>query len=225
MRRLHFHILIFLLGGVIAGRAAHAIPWSHGSSSGVTRVSSTLDDATHTFTWVLQNATGTSDSPIGSGQALVWSLQPFSLYAPTAWTAPPGWTWDRSVGAWQNYEIANQNRKYYTPPSIGPGASATFTYTFDPNGPIINTFDKGFTGDPFTIGFLAYVAAVAPGSGTPDGSAKWSQTTDPVYGTMWYDRSDYRLDLIPEPSSLLALGMGAAGLAGFIRRRMWKSNR
>lgn len=189
----------------------------------MTRVSSTLDDATHTFTWVLQNTTGTSGSPIGDGQVLVWSLQPFDVYAPTAWTAPPGWTWDRSVGAWRNYEIASQNRKYYTPPSIGPGASATFTYTFDPNGPIIN--DKGLSADPFAIGFLTYVAAVVPGSGTPDGSAKWSQTTDPVYGTMWYDRSDYHPDvMMPEPGSLLALGMGVVGLAGFIRRRMRKSS-
>ena len=31
-----------------------------------------------------------------------------------------------------------------------------------------------------------------------------------------------RPTVAPEPSSLLALGMGAVGLAGFIRRRMWK---
>jgi hypothetical protein len=184
---------------------AQAVSWSSAKTTGITLVDSVLDTDTNTYTWTLTNG---SDAP-GMPYAILWALQPFNVPAPIAHTEPTGWEWN--AGSWQYYEVADPADKYYTPPSIAPGQSVVFTYTFDPMSPKINLRDD----DPESLCFISHVAQVEPGTGSLDGSTKWTPVTNPVYGPTWYDRCK----LIPEPCSLLVMTTGIISLSGFARRR------
>jgi hypothetical protein len=191
---------------------AHAQSWSSAKTSGITLVESALDTATNTYTWTLTNG---SDRP-GMPYSIIWTLQPFNVPAPISHTEPTGWGWKSS--GWEHYEVAASNKKYYTPPSIAPGQSVVFTYTFAPTAPKINRRD-----DSDAIGFLSHVAQVEPGSGSLDGSKKWTSADNPVYGQTWFDRStitpDPEYPPVPEPASLIALGFGLASLTSLVVRR------
>lgn len=192
---------------------ANAVSWSSAKTSGITLVESTLDVDTNTYTWVLTN---NSDQP-GLPYAIIWALQPFNVPAPISHTEPAGWEWN--AGSWQHYEVASPSQKYYTPPSIAPGQSVVFSYTFDPSAPKINLRGD----DPVTLSFLSHVAQVEPGSGTLDGSVKWTPVENPVYGPTWYDRTivvdDPEYPPVPEPAALVVLSTGMISLGGLALRR------
>ena len=215
IRITHFTIAVLLLA--VLAMPAHAQSWDSAQPTGITFVDSVLDPMTNTFTWTLTNNGGQADLPC----VLIWSLEPFNVPAPTAWTAPAGWEWDGS--GWQSYEISQPSKKYFTPPAIAPGQSATFTYTFNPSAPKINPFGAGYTGYPDAIGFLCHVGQVVPGSGSLDGSVRWVAQDNPMYGQTWFDKSGATFDPpyppIPEPSALIVLCTGFISLAGLARRR------
>lgn len=184
---------------------ANAVSWSSAKSTGITLVQSALNTATNTYTWTLTNG---SDQP-GLPLAIIWALQPFNVPAPISHTEPAGWEWN--AGSWQYYEVDSPSAKYYTPPSVAPGLSVVFTYTFDPTAPKINPRED----DPDALCFLSHVAQVEPGSGTLDGSVKWTPVENPVYGPTWYDRCT----IVPEPCSLITLAFGLTSLASLAARR------
>ncbi len=192
---------------------AVAQSWSSAKTSGITIVESMLDTDTNTYTWTLTNG---SDSP-GTPLAIIWTLQPFNVPAPISWTAPVGWEW--TSHGWETFEIEASNQKYYTPPAIAPGQSVVFTYTFNPVAPIANQRDDGSD----ALGFLSHVAQVEPGSGSLDGSKKWTAVTNPVYGQTWHDRcavdDDPEYPPVPEPASLLTLAFGLTSLTTLAVRR------
>lgn len=199
---------------------ANAGAWSSAQTSGITLLQSTLNMSTNTFTWTLTNG---SDGP-GMPCAIIWSLQPFNVPAPTAWMAPDGWTW--TAHGWETFGIDDNSEKYYTPPAIAPGQSAVFTYTVDPQAPRINPYDSSYDGDPDAIGFITHIGQVVPGSGTLDGSTKWVAATNPLYGATWYDRCTVESEPpeppyppVPEPSSLAVLALGLTSLASLAVRR------
>lgn len=206
--------LITLLALVVP---VHAQSWSAAQTSGITLVTSSLDPMTNTYIWTLTNGSGQFDLPT----VLIWSLEPFNVPAPIAWTAPAGWTW--SGNGWQSYEITDSGEKYYAPPAVAPGQSVTFSYTFDPAAPKINPFGEGYIGSPTAIGFISHVAQVVPGSGTLDGSVRWTEDPNSIYGQTWFDRciveGDKDYPPVPEPSSIFAMMVGLTSLGGLLRRR------
>jgi len=209
--------MIVLLLAVLA-LPANAGSWSSAKTTGITLLQSTLNASTNTFTWRLTNG---SDRP-GMPEALIWSLQPFNVPAPTAWTAPDGWTW--TSHGWESFEIDDNSEKYYTPPAIAPGQSAVFTYTFDPAAARINPFGAGYDGDPNAIGFITHIGQIVPGSGTLDGSTRWTAATNPLYGATWWDRCATTPGIIqyppvPEPAGLGVLTFGLTSLASLAMRR------
>jgi len=221
-----YTIVILTLAVVfLVGPTAYSQNWNSASSEGITYVDVQVDEITNTYTWTLSNLSGTEFMPSPYKEngvlVLIWSLQPFNvpdLLSPTSWSAPPGWTWDASAGQWKNFEIINQNKKYFTPPAIGPTESVTFTYTFDPSKPRINPFPSDYGGNPDDIGFLAHVGAVLPRTDDPiDPEIPW--TPDRIMNT-WYDRSGYGGNIVPEPSSIAALSMlGLPMVVSLVRRR------
>lgn len=198
---------------------ADAVPWSAAKTTGVTAVDVVLDPSTNTYTWTLRNLTSTPDSPIPDW-VLVWSLQPFNVYEPIAWTAPAGWAWDDQNKAWMNYEVIENSEKWYTPPSVAPGEAKVFTYTFSTAGSKINPFDSSFTGDPVNdIGFIAHVGAVEKvWPATPEDPWTPAETSSVQGFQTWYDRSSGGF-IVPEPLTLAALGFGIAPLAASMYRR------
>ena len=114
-----------------------------------------------------------------------------------------------SEGGFKMFEVADPNRKYFTPPALAPGGTYTFKYTSTLTTPV----NPGGPSDG-SPGFLSHVAAIdpsTPGSDTqrwtaviPEGTAK----------PTWYDHSE-----VPEPGSLVTLAAGLLGTAGFLVRR------
>jgi len=204
-------VVVLLLAVLVL--PAHAVAWSAAKTTGITEVESVLDTATNTYTWTLTNGSDQTGLPL----AIIWALQPFNLPAPVSHTEPAGWEWN--AGSWQYYEVDSPSDKYYTPPSVAPGQSVVFTYTFDPSAPKINPRDD----DPDTLSFLSHVAQVEPGSGSLDGSTKWTPVENPVYGPTWYDRCTVDPDPpyppVPEPCSLITLSFGLASLGSLAVRR------
>lgn len=210
-------ITVVVLLVAVLSLPAKAGSWSSAMTSGITIVQSVFDTNTNTFTWTLTND---SDKP-GVPCAIIWSLEPFNVPAPTSWTAPGGWTWTER--GWETFEIDDPSEKYYTPPAIAPGQSAVFTYTVDPEAPRINPYGSGYDGDPDAIGFITHIGAVVPESGTLDGSVRWIAATTP-YGSTWWDRCTVTPGIIiyppvPEPSSLAVLAFGLTSLASLAVRR------
>lgn len=196
-------VAVLLLAVLVA--PAHAVSWSSAKTTGITEVESALDTGTNTYTWTLTNG---SDRP-GMPYAIIWMLQPFNVPAPISHTEPADWEWN--AGGWQYFEVGASNKKYYTPPSIAPGQSVVFTYTFDPSAPKINPRDD----DSDALGFLSHVAQVEPGSGSFDGSEKWTSVENPVYGATWHDRCT----IVPEPCGFVALAFGLTSLTSLAVRR------
>lgn len=220
------NVILMLAVLFLVGSSAYPQDWNAASSEGITYVDVQLNEATNTYTWTLHNLSGTEFMPSPYKEngvlVLIWSLQPFNVFdllSPTSWSAPNGWTWDASAGQWKNFEIVNNNKKYYTPPAIGPTESVTFTYTFDPSKPKINPFPHNYGGSPDDIGFIAHVGAVLPRTDDPiNPEIPW--TPDCIMNT-WFDRSDYGGgNIVPEPSSMAALSMlGLPVVVSAIRRR------
>lgn len=173
MKKALICIVVVLLFALLTAVTAYGQSWNSAVTEGITAVYASLDTSTNTWTWVLTNTSSTPACPVPD-HVLVWKFQPFNVYEVVSWTAPAGWVWETS--GWQNYEIANNNRKYYTPPAIAPGKSAIFTYKFNPSGKKINPFPQGYCGDPDAIGFITHVGAVIPGSGSLDGSVRWKES-------------------------------------------------
>ena len=200
---------------------AQAVSWDAAKTQGLTSVDVTWDPPANTYTWTLNNLSGTPDCPLQYQDltVLVWSLQPFNVREPVSITSPPGWIWEGSSHAWQCYEIEDDPDKYYTPPAIEPGGSLTFTYVYEPGGSIINPFPGDYEGDPINdIGFIAKVGAVLP---TPPANWQlpWVRDQSPEYGDTWYDRSDWTTTVVPEPASATALAiLGIPLVVSFLRR-------
>lgn len=220
MKKSYAYVKIFLLIGLlfVLSVPAQAVDWDAATSEGITSVDVVLNPITNTYTWTLNNLSGTPDCPPEfTGQVLVWSLQPFNVYEPVSTAPPPGWTWDGSSGKWQCYEIEDESEKYYTPPAIAPGGSLVFTYTYNPDGSKINLFPEDYTGDPENdIGFISHIGAVVPRIEI-DPDIPW--VPDQNEGT-WYDKSGPGGTIVPEPASatvLVTLGIPLA--ASFLRRR------
>lgn len=208
-------LLLIAAVGIAAAVSANAQNPNSAQTSGLTKVTSTLTG--NTYTWVVTNMSNTSNA---SWDVLGWSLIPYNVPTMVAYTAPSGWTWKGS--GWGQVDV-NSSDKYFTPPALGPGQSFTFTYTFDPNGKIINSAPGG-------LQFLTHVGAVVPGSGNLTGTDKWSGTSVSLssFSTLdfslqggssntWYDRSLLGTPTpVPEPASIALTGIGLAWLA---RRR------
>jgi len=217
MKKSYAYVKIFLLIGLlfVLSVPAQAASWDAATSEGITSVDVILN--TNTYTWTLNNLSGTDLCPLEYDDltVLVWSLQPFNVYEPVSTTPPPGWIWDGSSGKWQCYEIEDSGEKYYTPPAIAPGGSLVFTYTYNPSGSKINPFPADYEGDPINdIGFISHVAAVTEptGEGLP-----WVPDQN---GGTWYDRSDWSGTIVPEPASAMVLvTLGIPLAASFFRRR------
>ncbi|HUV05235.1 MAG TPA: hypothetical protein VMX94_09020 [Armatimonadota bacterium] len=222
MKKLLVYARIYLLVGLLLALTipAQAVSWNAAITQGLTSVDVLWDPPASTYTWTLNNLSGTPDCPYPDETVLVWSLQPFNVREPAATTPPPGWTWDDSSGAWQCYEIENEPDKYYTPPAIEPGGSLTFIYVCDPSGSMINPFPPDYEGDPINdIGFISHVAAVVPRTEPIDYNLPWVPA-ESQYGDTWYDRSDYTTTVVPEPASATALGaFGIPLVLAFLRRR------
>jgi len=184
MRRLHFYILIFLLGGVITSRAAHADPWPNLDShtDEVDYVEIIADRSGDLWTFRLSVA---PTAPIVGIKKL--ALYPTPL--PDKQWAPENYAalrdgWDLN-GCWEGKAFGYRTGPpaYY----VLPGEIET---------------DIGEISQlPYSFTELNYLVHVDPGGGA---EAFWARPTG--------------AGIIPEPSSLMALGMGLVGLAGFIRR-------
>ncbi len=171
------------------------------------------------LTWTAFNTTGASP---GDPAVLSWSLIPFNVPAPLAWTAPDGWVWKNG-----GFELDKSPQKYYTPPALGPQQSAVFTYIYDPSAPILNAAPSVVDeyGSPLRA-WLSHVGAVVPGSGLLDGDpaarlGKWEEsywTIDGKNVSTWFDKDPLRPAVvpIPEPATLALTGIG---LAAVLRRR------
>ncbi len=206
-----------MLAGLVAapGRVSAAPDFNAWQTEDLIKVSPVLDESTNTYTWSVKNTTG------ASGSVLSWSLIPFNISAPTAYTAPSGWVW-RNGG----FEIEKASQKYYTMPALGPGQTFEFTYTFDPGALPVNS-----TSEVNGLTFLSHVAAVVPGSGTLNDpyvkqgkwqESKWMLDSGKKEST-WFDKDPLPPDIpdapapVPEPATMILSGLG---LAAVIRRRL-----
>lgn len=197
MKRLH---LISALLLVLACGSVLAQDWSSGQSTGLTAASySQVGDL---YTIVLKNMSGTAvDLNTPDYDVVVWSLQLFNVPVPqTNITMPDGWSWDGS-----KFGDA-PDEKYFTPPSLAPGQTYTFSYR-STSTTLVNDGSKS-DGLP---GFLAHLGTVDP---TPPGSAtqQWNAYRN---GFTWHDIAS----LVPEPGSLFALATGLIGSVGLVLRR------
>jgi hypothetical protein len=163
----------------------------------------------NTYTWTLFNNSGLEGDGTPGYDVLIWSLQPFQVKEPLSWTAPDGWEWT-SAGGHQQFEIANPDSKYKSPVAIAPSGSAVFTYTFDPDAPLVNSHGPQPTG----IAFLTHAAAVHTEPIINHGVKEWVATSAPGLGPSWYDVSiSYDPPtVVPEPSGILGLTVATAWL-------------
>lgn len=197
---------------------AGAVSWSTAKTAGITQVESTLDSVTNTYTWALTNLSGTPESPV-SDHVIAWWIQPFNVPEPVSYTAPGGWTWSGIGKTWENFGIAQENKKYYTPYSLAPGQSLTFTFTFDPGSDLVNIDPDA--GEPGVPAFLCHVGAVVPGSGTLDGSERWIASSKAHFGSTWYDRPatfTRPTPVVPEPGGLITMAFGLTAFGGLLTR-------
>src|SRR5690242_14509296 len=116
---------VALLALPLLNTPASANAYNSGWDTGNTAITSTFDGST--YTWTLTN---TSDTVSSNFDVLIWSLIPYNVLQPLSTTAPAGWSFGSTSGS-QGFSF-DENQKYFTPPAIGPGQSAVFTYTIDP---------------------------------------------------------------------------------------------
>lgn len=153
------------------------------------------------FTWTVVNNTGPADGQPG-WDVLVWTLQPFGIADPVSVVAPDGWEWTEK--GFSRFLLEDSSEKYYSPPSIAPGASLTFIYD------VGSDYD-----DSPELAFLAHVGAVLPQPMQTITGPKWIKTTADGE-TGWHDLAT--VNNSPEPQSILAILVWCAGLIGLSRK-------
>ena len=185
--------------------------WNSVTTSGLTAIDSSFLDGA--YTWVVHNNSGLPQDADTSYDILIWEIIPFFIQEPSQWSAPEGWVWTG-----ERWKLADKNRKYYTPCSIGPGQKAEFWYKPDPAGRVL--YPKGaIPSQPTEIAFIAHVGAVVSNSGSTDASKAWIPATT-EYGSTWFDRAQVQAsNPVPEPQGVVGLLFGIAGLCLFCYRR------
>ena len=172
-------------------------------TSGLTSVYSEFKDGI--YLWTLTNDSQADTT--SSFDVLVWELIPYQVNEPASWIAPAGWEWSGD-----RWELISAQR-YFTPYAVAPGQSIRFSYTPDPQLGIVNPQGP----QPQGLGFVTHVAAVVPGSGSPDGLIRWAQASS-EYGGTWHDRAvihDEELSTIPEAPGILVLAAGMLMMAAW----------
>ena len=207
-------LLVCLVSGSVQAQS-----WQSAITSGLTGFTVTVSGEDYKIT--LTNLTGTSTDPNSDYDVLVWTAQPFNLPAPeTIIEMPDGWAW--TSAGWGKFEVAQSNRKYYTPPALAPGESITFRYTSS----LQVSANRGGPADG-SFGFLCHVAAVDPTRPGSD-TERWYEYYPVGMPQTWFDHSTLGFDppdgAVPEPGSLMVLVPGALWTVGAGLRRM-KSSR
>jgi len=190
-----------LLPALFLGSAAAGGP----STTGLTSVASSLQG--NTFTWDLYNPSGPGDGT-PNWDILIWSLQPDDLPAPTEWSAPSGWSWQKSAGG--GFRLDDNSRKYEVGgPAVEPGEHMIFTYTIDDAA--------SYAG---RLSFLAHVGAVNGTEAAGGGAFRWLSVQTPN-GRTWFDRPSLQILTPPvgEPGGALVLAFGLVAAVGALRRR------
>lgn len=202
-------MLVGLLLLLLASGTAFSQSWNAAITTGLTAVGYTQVGNVYTIT--LYNMTGIPGDTTEGYDMLVWSLQAFNMPAPeTMLSMPDEWKW--RDGKWTLFAVEQNNRKYYTPPSLAPGQSLTISYTSS----LATSANNGGPADG-SAGFMAHVAAVdssIPGSDT----LRWTPYQSSDLPSSWFDHSTIVTEL-PEPGSMIVLTGGLAGAAGYVIRR------
>lgn len=193
---------------VLLSTTAHAQSWNSSISTGLTSVESAFNEGT--YTWTLKNKSSLPGDADPTFDILVWELTPYQVREPLYFAAPEGWDWTDD-----SWKVISTERRYYTPYALGPGKSIEFRYTPDPEGRMVNSGGP----QPPGLAFVAHVAAVVPGSGSADGSARWTPASSP-YSSTWHDRCRTSvMSLVPEPKGALATAVGACAMVLSLARR------
>jgi hypothetical protein len=216
-------ISIFIIAAVWAAGVVQAAPnFNAAITEDLILVTQSYLDPINGYTVVKWEAFNTTGAVPGAPAVLSWSLVPYNIPAPKAYSAPEGWVW-KSGG----FEIDKSSQKYYTPPALGLQQTFVFTYTYDPSEPFLNSAPSAVDayGNPVTA-FLSHVGAVIPDSGLLAGDpvaklGKWQEATWMIGGkpvSTWFDKDPLKLAVvpIPEPATLALTGIG---LAAVLRRR------
>ncbi len=203
--------LLALAMVLIMAGTAYSQDWNCAVDTGLTSLTWTMDG--DTYVWTLTNNSSLAQDNYPGFDILVWDLVPYRVKEADSWTAPEGWTWNG-----KRMELDSKSGKYLTPYALGPGQSITFTYRPKVDGSYINNSGPIDSG----LHFTAHVGAVIPNSGALDGTNPWKEYRDPGFGKTWHDRiygRGHPLVSVPEPSGLLTLAFGGAGLASFLLGR------
>ncbi len=203
LRRIILALFAALVLLILVTVSVQAQTWSSAKTTGLTSVESVFQNGV--YTWTVTNESSLPGDTEPSYDLLIWGLMPYQVSVPQSVSTPAGWTWTGD-----GWSVASSSEKYRTPASIAPGQSLVFQYTPVPDGELINSSGR----QPDGLGFVVHVAAVVPGSGSLDGSVKWTPTMTEFGGT-WYDRATAEIpdsSPVPEMEGLFVLAYGALAL-------------